>query len=69
MSKDVKLQIYRGDKQNGEIEIFIERPGGAFNPVLSPDGSKLAYMARDDLDTIEGLVQLMGHTRREFAQG
>ena len=39
------------DKSNGEVEVFIDRSGGAFNPILSPDGSRLAYLNRADQQT------------------
>jgi Tol biopolymer transport system component len=35
------------DKATGEISIYIDRPGGAANPALSPDGKTLAYVHRD----------------------
>ena len=38
--------------KNGKVEIYIDRPGGASNPTLSPDGKKLAYTHRDDRQTI-----------------
>lgn len=31
------------DLKTGEIKVYLERPGGAFNPTLSPDGRYLAY--------------------------
>lgn len=39
------------DKRTAEVSVFIERPGGAFNPVVSPDGLSLAYLSRDDRKT------------------
>lgn len=44
-------RIYRFNKTTGETEIFIRRAGGAFNPQLSPNGERLAYMGREDLVT------------------
>ena len=38
--------------KNGKIEIYIDRPGGASNPRLSPDGKQLAYTHRDDRQTV-----------------
>ena len=38
--------------KNGEIEIYIDRPGGAANPTLSKDGKYLAYIHRDDRQTV-----------------
>ena len=37
--------------ENGEIEIYIDRPGGAANPTISRDGKFLAYIHRDDRQT------------------
>ena len=37
--------------KNGEIEIYIDRPGGAANPTISRDGKFLAYIHRDDRQT------------------
>ena len=38
--------------RNGEIEIYIDRPGGAGAPKLSKDGKLLAYIHRDDRQTV-----------------
>jgi len=38
--------------KNGDIEIYIDRPGGAANPTLSKDGKFLAYIHRDDRQTV-----------------
>ncbi|MFL3050533.1 MAG: amidohydrolase family protein [Candidatus Neomarinimicrobiota bacterium] len=38
--------------QTGEVEVYIDRPGGATNPSISPDGKKLAYIHRDDRQTV-----------------
>jgi imidazolonepropionase-like amidohydrolase/Tol biopolymer transport system component len=48
-SKDVNGQIYviqRLDRQTGEIETFIDGPGGAIRPTPSPDGKSLAFIRR-----------------------
>ncbi len=45
-------RIYQYDRETGEAAVMIDRPGGAFNPALSPDGSRLAFMGRDDLETV-----------------
>ncbi len=39
------------DTEDGTVEVLVDRPGGAFNPALSPDGSRLAYLHRADRDT------------------
>ncbi len=44
-------RIYRFNKETGESEILVRRAGGAFNPELSPNGDRLAYMGRQDLVT------------------
>ena len=38
--------------KSGETEIYIDRPGGAANPTLSRDGKFLAYVHRDDRQTV-----------------
>ena len=38
--------------KNGEIKTYIDRPGGASNPTLSKDGKYLAYVHRDDRQTV-----------------
>ncbi|MEO6225705.1 MAG: amidohydrolase family protein [Sphingomicrobium sp.] len=48
-SKDVNGQIYviqRLDRQTGDIETFIDGPGGAIRPTPSPDGKSLAFIRR-----------------------
>ena len=48
-SKDPNGQIYviqRLDRQTGEIETFIDGPGGAIRPTPSPDGKSLAFIRR-----------------------
>jgi imidazolonepropionase-like amidohydrolase/Tol biopolymer transport system component len=48
-SKDVNGQIYviqRLDRQTGEIETFVDGPGGAIRPTPSPDGKSLAFIRR-----------------------
>jgi imidazolonepropionase-like amidohydrolase/Tol biopolymer transport system component len=48
-SKDVNGQIYviqRLDRQTGEIETYVDGPGGAIRPTPSPDGRTLAFIRR-----------------------
>ncbi|WP_265530494.1 amidohydrolase family protein [Sphingomicrobium marinum] len=48
-SKDVNTQIYtilRLDRQTGEIETYVDGPGGAIRPTPSPDGKSLAFIRR-----------------------
>ena len=51
------------DEATGTSEIVIERPGGAFQPALSPDGDFLAYVHRG----LEGTVLMVRNmaTREE----
>lgn len=51
------------DTDSGEIKIYIDRPGGATNPRLSPDGKKMAYIHRDDRQTVLVIHDL--HSRDE----
>jgi Tol biopolymer transport system component len=46
-----KWQIARRDLRTGEEERLTYDQGGAFRPVLSPDGTKLAYATRYDSKT------------------
>ena len=48
-SKDVNGQIYviqRLDTKTGEIEPYVDGPGGAIRPTPSPDGKSLAFIRR-----------------------
>ena len=40
------------DTTTGDVDVFVDRSGGGFNPALSPDGSRLAYLNRADQDTV-----------------
>ena len=61
-----RIEILRGD---GEASVYIERPGGAFQPTPSPDGRSLAYLNRD-LNGTRLLVQdLETREEREVAVG
>ena len=51
------------DEATGTSEIVVERPGGAFQPALSPDGDFLAYVHRGLEGTV--LVVLNMNTREE----
>lgn len=53
-SKDSEKGIYaikRLDLQSGEIDVIVSGRGGAIRPTPSPDGSKLAYIARVDFQS------------------
>ncbi len=56
-------RVSRYDTGSGESVPYIERPGGAFNPALSPDGRTLAYLNRDVQKTVLVIHDLA--TRRE----
>jgi len=60
------------DLESGDIDVYLQRPGGAFNPSISPDGRYLAYghrseegteMILHDLDTKEEKVLVTGLDR------
>ncbi len=56
-------RIERWDGGTGETTVHVERPGGAFNPAVSPDGTRLAYLHRDLEETVLVVQDL--ETRRE----
>ena len=43
--------IDRRDLRTGRTETIVTNPGSAMRPVLSPDGSRLAYAVRQDGQT------------------
>ncbi len=57
------------DLETGEIRVYRQRPGGAFNPALSPDGRYLAYGHRDDQETVVILHDLETRSERVLARG
>ncbi|GIU27504.1 bifunctional TolB-family protein/amidohydrolase [Shewanella hafniensis] len=71
-SKDSVNGIYkikRYDTQTGDIEILIEGTGGAIRPTPSPDGTKLAYIKRDDFNSSLYLLDLKsGETTKLFGE-
>ncbi|MCU8000523.1 amidohydrolase family protein [Shewanella sp. SM95] len=71
-SKDSVNGIYkikRYDTQTGEIEVLIEDTGGAIRPTPSPDGTKLAYIKRDDFQSSLYLLDLKsGETTKLFGE-
>ncbi|MGI2102483.1 amidohydrolase family protein [Shewanella oncorhynchi] len=71
-SKDSVNGIYkikRYDTQTGEIEVLIEGTGGAIRPTPSPDGTKLAYIKRDDFQSSLYLLELKsGETTKLFGE-
>ena len=57
------------DLETAEIRVHRERPGGAFNPALSPDGRHLAYGHRDDRDVVVILRDLETRSERVLVRG
>ncbi|WP_419948296.1 amidohydrolase family protein [Candidatus Palauibacter sp.] len=57
------------DLETAEIRVYRERPGGAFNPALSPDGRFLAYGHREDQETILVLHDLETRSERILVRG
>lgn len=52
------------DKETGQTGVLIERPGGAGNPSLSPNGELLAYVHRDFQTTLLVVHDLANGTER-----
>jgi Tol biopolymer transport system component/imidazolonepropionase-like amidohydrolase len=48
--------IRRLDRETGEEETVVSGPGGAVRPVLSPDGSKLAFVRRNPTELTSRLI-------------
>jgi Tol biopolymer transport system component/imidazolonepropionase-like amidohydrolase len=49
-NKDANTGIFaiqRLDRETGQVETVVSGPGGAIRPVISPDGSKLAFVRRN----------------------
>src|SRR3989442_2031840 len=51
-------QVMRLDRATGDVLQFTETTGGAFRPVVSPDGRTLAYGSRLDANTVIRLRDL-----------
>lgn len=61
-----RLKTY--DLETGEIDILVDRPGGAFNPALSSH-DLLAYVHRDDLETVLVVRNLESRAERIVRRG
>ncbi len=61
--------IRRLDLETGEIRDVIRRPGGAIRPVVSPDGSSLAFVRRRGTDTVLALYNLKTGRVRDLWSG
>ena len=57
------------DLDTGDIRTVVERPGGAANPALSPDGKRLAYVHRDDRQTVLVVRDIETHQDRIIHRG
>lgn len=57
------------DLDTGEVRDLVARPGGASAPALSRDGSRLAYVHRDDLETVLVVRDLDAGTERVVMRG
>ena len=57
-----RLRTY--DLRTGEVATYIERPGGAADPIVSPDGKWLAYVHREDVTTVLVLHDLESQRER-----
>jgi imidazolonepropionase-like amidohydrolase/WD40 repeat protein len=57
------------DMETGEGRDVALRPGGAAAARLSPDGTQLAYVHRDDQDTVLMVMQLESGAHREIRRG
>ena len=62
-----RIKVY--DLESGETDVFLQRPGGAFNPTLAPGGRWLAYGHRDDLETVLIVRNLETREERVVARG
>jgi Tol biopolymer transport system component len=58
------LIIRTYDLRSGELATYLERPGGAGDPVVSPDGKWLAYVHREDLASVLVLHDLSSQRER-----
>ncbi|MDZ7791006.1 MAG: amidohydrolase family protein [Xanthomonadales bacterium] len=58
-NKDANEGIFavrRLDRETGETETVVSGPGGAIRPVLSPDGSQLAFVRRNPTELTSRLM-------------
>ncbi|RUO68985.1 amidohydrolase [Pseudidiomarina sediminum] len=71
-SKDSLEGIYRikrFDRETGDIDVIRGGAGGAIRPTPSPDGKYLAYIKREDFDSVLFLYNLeTGEERRLYTE-
>lgn len=63
------FQLKTYDLATGEIQVFLSRRGGAASPALSKDGKWLAYVHRDDRETVLMLHELATGRERVLLRG
>ena len=63
------FQLKTYDLATGEVRVFISRRGGAASPALSKDGKWLAYVHRDDQETVLILHELATGRERVLLRG
>lgn len=61
------FRIKSYDLKTAKVENYLERPGGAADPLVSPDGKTLAYIHRDDRKTVLVLHDLATKAERVAA--
>ncbi|MGE0442109.1 MAG: amidohydrolase family protein [Gemmatimonadales bacterium] len=61
------FRIRSYDLTTGTLETYLTRPGGAADPAVSPDGTRLAYVHRNDLVTELVLHDLTTREERVLA--
>ncbi len=63
------FQLKTYDLATGEVRVFLSRRGGAASPALSKDGKWLAYVHRDDRETVLMLHELATGRERVLLRG
>jgi imidazolonepropionase-like amidohydrolase/Tol biopolymer transport system component len=61
--------LQRYDLETAEVTRVVDRPGGAGNPALSPDGRYLAYVHRDDKENVLVVRDLESSAERVLVRG
>jgi Tol biopolymer transport system component len=63
------FQLKTYDLATGEVQVLVSRRGGAASPVISRDGKWLAYVHRDDQETVLILRELATGMERVLQRG